>query len=144
MDLAVPNNWEAGQGVTRGFAGTVFLLIWVSAVVISVMAANSVVSVVEEVDQEQVDLEKELKALKHEHRMLQEWVVQEFRPWVDRQIHRQADAQPKDVPVDPLPKLPEPPSPEPVPTPEPVPVPEPPSPSVPPVPSPTCIPLICV
>lgn len=117
----------------RGLVAMVFLIVWAGAVTVAVLASDAIVNDVEQVDQEQLDLEQDLMDLRHRHRTLQAWVIEEFRPWVDRQVRRQARALPSAAPVPPLP------------SPPPVLVPSPtvsPIPTETPSPSPTCVPLV--
>jgi hypothetical protein len=132
-------------GSSRAVIRKLFLfgvVIWAVAATISAAIATKVVADVAETSGEQIRLERELAALRHEHAMLLEWVADELRPWVLKQAEKQADALPSSAPTPSVPPLPAPPEPIPSssPSPSPTTVPTPLAPTV----SPSlCLPLIC-
>lgn len=123
------------------------IVIWALAATVVAVQAYSLAGAVEETGHQQTQVERELRRLKREHRELQTWVIDTFRPWVERQVEHVAEALPTPPPLDPAPVTPSP-FPAPVdPTRSPSPIPEPvspsPEPTYTPSPSEICLPIIC-
>lgn len=99
---------------------------------------------VEPLERDQTRLERRFATLQQEHRELQRWVIERFRPWVERQVDAVAEAPPGVTPsVEPPPSPPATPAPTiapPTPSPQPTP---PLSPSPEPSPSDICLPIVC-
>jgi hypothetical protein len=118
---------------------------WFVAAALFVASASSVAGSVEDVDQEQLRLEHQLRNLRREHRALQEWVADELRPWLIERTEEQTEALPPDAQppsAEPLPPVPPEASSSPPPSPASSPSGD--SPSESPSPSEVCIPLIDV
>ena len=115
------------------------MLGWTFGVVMFLVVVADARSV-EPIVEQQSQLSHRFADLQEEHRELQAWVIERFRPWVERQVERQAETG-KTVSVEPPPPPPATVAPAPSSVPS---VPPTPTPAPSPEPSPTCVPVVDV